>query len=73
MTLLIPGGAEAGTRSDALSKPIFLAGSGWRAMAQQLGVSAVLRVDASGTVTATGPMRERLRIEVPDLEILPAE
>lgn len=69
LTILIPPGADAGTRSDALSKPIFIAGDGWRAMARQLGVDAVLKVGAGGTATATPAMRERIRIEAPDVKL----
>jgi len=69
VTLLIPPGGGAGMKSDALSKPIFIAGAGWRAMAAKLGVDAVLRVAADGTVSATPAMKARLKIEVPDLKL----
>lgn len=69
VTVLIAPGAAAGMRSDALSKPIFIAGREWRAMAQKLGVDAVLRVGADGTVNATPAMQARVKIEVPDLKV----
>jgi thiamine biosynthesis lipoprotein len=69
VTLLIPPGPQAGMRSDALSKPIFIAGADWQAMAAKLGVTAVLKVGADGTVTATPAMRQRLKIEAPGVAI----
>ncbi|MDR3157862.1 MAG: FAD:protein FMN transferase [Zoogloeaceae bacterium] len=61
VTLLIPSAPDAGMRSDALSKPVFLAGENhWRAVARDLGVDHALRVDASGRVEMTGALRERL-------------
>lgn len=69
VTVLIAPGAAAGMRSDALSKPIFIAGREWRAMAQKLGVDAVLRVGADGTVSATPAMRARVKIDIPDLKV----
>ena len=63
VTILVEG-PQAGMRSDALSKPIFIAGgdlaSGWTRMAARLGVERVLRVDASGRVFATAAMAGRL-------------
>ena len=69
VTLLIAPGPSAGMRSDALSKPIFIAGKEWRDMARKLAVDAVLRVGADGTVSATPAMQARLKIEVPDLKV----
>ncbi|MDP2822720.1 MAG: FAD:protein FMN transferase [Sulfuritalea sp.] len=69
VTVLIAPGASTGMRSDALSKPIFIAGAGWRAMASKLGVAAVLRVGADGTASATPAMQARVKIEVPDLKL----
>jgi thiamine biosynthesis lipoprotein len=69
VTVLIAPGAAAGMRSDALSKPIFIAGRDWRAMAKKLGVDAVLRVGADGTVSATPAMRARVKIDIPDLKV----
>ena len=69
VTVLMAPGPGAGMRSDALSKPIFIAGSDWRGMARKLGVEAVLRVGADGTVSATPAMQARVKIEVPDLKL----
>ncbi|MGE5387202.1 MAG: FAD:protein FMN transferase [Betaproteobacteria bacterium] len=61
VTVVIPAGPKAGTLSDALSKPIFIAGPGqWLAMAKKLGVDAVLRVDADGSIQVTDALRRRL-------------
>lgn len=69
VTLLIPPGPGAGMRSDVLSKPIFIAGRDWQAMAASLGVAAVLKVGADGTVKATDALRRRLKIEAPGVVI----
>lgn len=69
VTVLIAPGASAGMSSDALSKPIFIAGREWRDMARKLGVDAVLRVGADGTVSVTPAMKARLKFEVPDLKL----
>ena len=69
VTVLIPPGKATGMRSDALSKPIFIAGADWRAMAQKLGVEAVLRVGADGTASATPALHGRLKTDIPDLRI----
>lgn len=69
VTVLIAPGPGAGMRSDALSKPIFIAGREWRAMAQKLGVAAVLKVGADGTVSVTPAMQARVKIEVPGLKL----
>jgi thiamine biosynthesis lipoprotein len=63
VTVLIAPGVGVGMRSDALSKPLFIAGDDWLRQAQKLGVTAVLKVGADGTVSATPPMRERLKME----------
>ncbi len=69
VTVLIAPGPSAGMRSDALSKPVFIAGTEWRAMAKKLGVDAALKVRADGTAYATPAMQARLKIEVPDLKL----
>ncbi len=74
LTVLIPAQEKAGTYSDALTKPIFIAGDHWREMARQLDVANVLRVDAEGRVALTRPMRERLEFVAdppPAVEIVP--
>lgn len=69
VTVLVAPGPAVGMKSDALSKPIFIAGRDWRAMAQKLGVTAVLKVGADGTVQATPAMQARIKIEIPDLRL----
>jgi thiamine biosynthesis lipoprotein len=73
VTVLIAPGPGAGMRSDALSKPIFIAGSEWRAMAQKLGVAAVLKVGGDGTVSLTPAMQARVKIDLPDLKVVVAQ
>lgn len=60
VTILMPPGATAGMNSDALSKPLFIAGDAWLSQARALGVAAALKVGADGTVSATPAMRARL-------------
>ncbi len=86
LTILIPPGPQAGMRSDALSKPVFIAGDAWREMARKLEVAAVLKVGAGGTgrpsdrrwpeeatALVTPAMKARLTIEVPDLKLSVSE
>jgi len=63
--LISPGpsavGGGVGMRSDALSKPLFIAGAAeWTKLASRLGVVAALRVDADGRVAVTEPLSKRL-------------
>lgn len=61
VTVLI-GGISAGTRSDALSKPLFIAGAAHLAnRAAQLGVDDYLAVDAAGKMHFSPAMKARLR------------
>ena len=62
--------SRAGMRSDALSKPLFIAGAEWRTMASKLGVEAALRIGADGAVSVTPALLARLKIEVPDLKLV---
>lgn len=74
VTVLIPGGAKAGTRSDAASKPIFIAGpDAWHAMAKQMEIGLVLRVDRDSRVFVTEALYPRLEFvaERPEIIILP--
>lgn len=68
VTVLVAPGRSAGMRSDAFSKPVFIAGAEWRAMAAKLGLAAVLKVGADGTVSATPAMAARLSMGVPELK-----
>ena len=54
--------AADGVTADAAATALFVAGSDrWRRVASRLGIDYVLRVDASGELELTAPMRDRLR------------
>lgn len=60
VTILVSG-AHAGTRSDALSKPLFIGGpESLGTRARQLGVNTWLAVDAKGQVSHSPALRARL-------------
>lgn len=66
VTVLMPPGPRAGALSDALSKPIFIAGrQQWAQMAAQVGAEFVLRVDASGAIELTDAMAKRVEFTEP--------
>ncbi len=69
VTVLIPAGTESGMLSDVLSKPLFIAGSDWPALAKKLGATQVLRVDAAGEISATAAIKTRLTLEPADLRV----
>jgi len=53
--------AQAGTLSDAISKPLFIAGPrGWLLAAKKMHVEEALLIDDSGTVHLTDAMQKRL-------------
>lgn len=60
VTVLIPPRPDAGAFSEAVARPLFTAGSGWRALARKMEVDQVLRVDSAGRVQASERMRQRL-------------
>lgn len=61
VTILI-GGNRSGTRSDALSKPLFIEGAADLAnQAAKLGVTDYLAVDAAGKMHLSAAMKARLR------------
>ena len=61
VTVLVRG-AHAGTRSDALSKPLFIDGPAHLARhAEKLGIEAWLAVDASGSLHVSPALQARLR------------
>jgi thiamine biosynthesis lipoprotein len=74
VTILVPPGSQAGTLSDAASKPIFISGAaGWRAAAAGMGIGHALLIDGQGRLHLTQAMAQRLQFvekNVP-LEILP--
>ncbi|MDD2721201.1 MAG: FAD:protein FMN transferase [Gallionella sp.] len=54
-------GAQAGVRSDVVSKPLFIAGvQGWRAEADRMGVAEAMLVDGAGRIHLTGSLQNRL-------------
>ncbi len=64
VTIVIPKGPDAGTLSDADSKPIFIGGAkDWRRLARKLGVEQVLRVGADGRISVTAALKSRLEME----------
>lgn len=61
LTVLVSG-KQAGTRSDALSKPLFIAGPAHLSQqAAQLGIQDYLAVDAAGKLHLSPAMKARLR------------
>lgn len=61
VSVLIPAGPQAGTRSDALSKPLFVAGGdAFSELAQRLGVTHALHIDAGGRLRVTEALAQRL-------------
>ena len=61
VTVLVTG-KQAGTRSDALSKPLFIDGAARLAEhASRLGVAHYLAVDGAGQIHASPAMKARLR------------
>ncbi|WP_157278209.1 FAD:protein FMN transferase [Methyloversatilis thermotolerans] len=61
LTVLMPAAPDAGARSDADSKPLFIVGrEGWHALAQRMGVAMALRVDVDGSMDMTDAMKARL-------------
>ncbi len=74
VTVLIPPDPKAGTLSDAASKPIFIAGpDGWRAMARQMNVGNVLRIDRDGRIFVTEALHRRLDFlgKPPEMTVTP--
>lgn len=73
VTVLIPPAPDAGSRSDALSKPLFIAGGDWPRLARKLGVAAALRIDSSGRIEATAALARRLEFagEKPPVSVVP--
>ena len=61
LTVLIPPRADAGTLSDASSKPLFVAGDDWLALAARMQAAGlppaqVLRVDSAGSVQVSAAL-----------------
>ena len=63
VTVLVPAQADAGTLSDAASKPIFIEGvEGWRHAAERMGVACALLISSDGVIHVTSAMRSRLSL-----------
>ena len=61
VTIITSGGSDVGTRSDGNSKPLFIVGPAhWQEVAQRLGLTEVMLVDAQRHVLMTPAMRARL-------------
>jgi thiamine biosynthesis lipoprotein len=74
LTVLITPRPAAGTLSDVASKPLFIAGAEWPALAKKMAINQVLRVDAAGRVQVSAALLRRLElvgIEAKPLEIVP--
>jgi thiamine biosynthesis lipoprotein len=69
VSILVPPGARAGMRSDAGSKPLFIAGADWPRLASKLALTHVLRVDSQGQIEVTAALKARLRFEMSDLRV----
>lgn len=64
VTVLIPPAANAGTLSDALSKPLFLSGpERWREQAGKLNIAYAMLIDGSGEIQVTSAMQKVIRFE----------
>jgi thiamine biosynthesis lipoprotein len=64
VSILITAQPNAGTLSDASSKPLFIAGpTDWLRLAHKMGISNALRVDADGRITVTTALKARLELE----------
>src|SRR5574340_251385 len=67
-------GARAGVLSDAVSKPLFIAGAGgWRDAAQRMNLSDAMLVDEHGNIHLTASLHKRLEFADKGLhvEVLP--
>ncbi|MDC8759166.1 FAD:protein FMN transferase [Janthinobacterium fluminis] len=61
VTIIASGGSDPGTRSDGPSKPLFINGpKNWQRLAQRLGLSHVMLIDADRNVEMTPAMRARM-------------
>jgi FAD:protein FMN transferase len=60
LTVLIPAHPTAGTLSDAASKPLFIAGEDWPALAANMKVPQVLRIASDGRIQVSERFYTRL-------------
>lgn len=68
LTVLASPRPNAGTLSDAASKPAYLAGDDWLEQTRHFAIEHALRVSADGRIEVTRALRARLEFPVP-LEI----
>ncbi|WP_301101218.1 FAD:protein FMN transferase [Propionivibrio sp.] len=74
LTVLITPRPAAGTLSDVASKPLFIAGADWPALAKRLAIDQVLRVAADGRIEVSTALHRRLEfveVEPKMLKIIP--
>lgn len=70
VTVLILKGERSGTRSDACSKPIFIAGPEyWQTAAKQMSITHVLRVSQEGQIQVTAALSQRLQNLAPGVAL----
>jgi len=60
MTVLVTPREQAGTLSDAASKPAFIAGDAWREYTRRYDIDHALRVAGDGRIEVTRALRARL-------------
>ncbi|MBR0566934.1 FAD:protein FMN transferase [Azoarcus sp. L1K30] len=71
LTVLVTPRPDAGTLSDAASKPAYLANAGWREQTRHFNIDHALRVDAEGHVQVTRALRARLQFPAPiEMEVV---
>lgn len=71
LTVLVTPRADAGTLSDAASKPAYLANADWREQTRHFNIDHALRVDAEGHVQVTRALRARLQFPTPiEMEVV---
>lgn len=63
VTVLVTPRPGAGTLSDAASKPLYMAGTGWLEYARRFHIEHALRVDGHGRIEVTRALRDRLQFE----------
>jgi thiamine biosynthesis lipoprotein len=69
LTVLVKPQPDAGTLSDAASKPAYLAGDGWREQTRNFGIDHALRIAADGRIEVTRALRARLEFLSPPANI----
>jgi FAD:protein FMN transferase len=69
-SLVMTRGPRAGVLSDAVSKPLFIAGTGgWRAAAAQMNLSEAMLVDGMGDIHLTAGLQKRLEFTNKSLRV----